>query len=53
VTDRQTAERRLTARYNEQCERFALTREIPLARYLAANLDCVMRGDLLQSYDRP
>lgn len=49
--DRQTAVRRLTNRYNEQCELFPRTREIPLKLYIRRNVSHVMREGLLESYN--
>lgn len=50
--DRETAVRRLTARWNEQAERFPTMRaETPLDTYIKANLALVMRDNLLASYD--
>jgi len=51
--DRETAKRRLTARWKEQVDQFPLMRrDIPLAMYISANLQSVMRFDLLASYDK-
>ncbi len=45
--------RRLTRRYQEQCERFPLmTRDISLELYIASNVAIVMKRDLLASYSR-
>ena len=53
MLDREAAIRRLTARWNEQCERFpTLRNDFPLERYLSANAAHVMRYDLLASYDK-
>ncbi len=49
--NRVTAVRRLTNRYNEQCERFPLTRELGLELYVRANLRGVMAHGLLAMYD--
>lgn len=49
--DRIEAIARLTARWNEQCERWPLMRrDIPLALYLQRNVALVMRRGLLASY---
>jgi hypothetical protein len=48
--DKQTAKRRLTNRYSEQCRLFPITRAIPLHRYIRRNIADVMRDDLLKEY---
>jgi hypothetical protein len=51
--DKQTAVRRLTNRWREQCELYPTMREeIPLALYVRRNLPGVMRDGLLADYDR-
>lgn len=43
--------RRLTRRYQEQCERFPLMpRDISLDLYVASNVGIVMKRELLASY---
>lgn len=50
--DRWTAERRLTARWQECCEQNpTFANDIPLVRYVAANINHVMRHALLASYE--
>ena len=50
--DKSTATRRLTNRWNEQCEQFPIMRnEIPLELYLTRNLARVMLYNLLERYD--
>lgn len=50
--DCETAKRRLTNRWHEQCERFPTMRnEITLERYVQVNLAYVMRYGLLSSYE--
>lgn len=49
---RQVAVRRLTNRWNKECLCWPLMREsIPLAVYIAANVDTVMRKGLLAGYE--
>lgn len=51
VLTRQEAIKRLTARWNEQVDRFPAMREtIPLALYIRSNVAIVMRRNLLASY---
>lgn len=51
--DRKTATRRLTRRWEEERERWPVMRnEIPLAKYLSANIRHVMREGLLASYEK-
>src|SRR5579862_6590692 len=49
--DHETAVRRLTNRYREQCAEFTATREITLADYVRRNLRVTMRDGLLADYD--
>ena len=51
--DRETAVRRLTNRYNEQCERFpTMQNDISLELWLSRNLAYVQKGDLLKQYEK-
>lgn len=52
--DRQTAVRRLTNRWHEQCEKYPLMREcISLALYVRRNLPAMLKlEDALRDYDR-
>ena len=43
-TLKQRAIERLTSRYNEQCDAFPRTREIPLQLYIARNLACCIQN---------
>lgn len=53
MLDRETAVRRLTNRWLEQCELFPLMREdIPLKRWIAVNIAFCRRHELLKEYDR-
>jgi hypothetical protein len=52
MISRKTAQRRLERRWHEQAERFPTMRnDLPMAQYVAANIEHVMRNDLLQRYD--
>lgn len=54
VIDQETAVRRLTNRYAEQCERWPTLQErIPLALYIERNIMAVRLGNApLEKYDR-
>ena len=50
---RREAVARLTRRWNEQCEMFPTMRhDIPLRRYISANLAIVTRHELLTEYGK-
>ena len=52
MIDRNTAAIRLTRRYNEQLAAIPTMIEIPIERYITANIVAVQDGDLLKQYDR-
>lgn len=48
------AVKRLTNRWNEQVRMFpTMQQDIPLSLYVSANLQSVMRGNLLNDYKEP
>jgi len=50
---RKIAQARLEARWREQAELFPTMRqELPIERFVAVNIEYVMRHDVLQKYDR-